>query len=135
MTRGRQVSDRSERLLAFFTALEALLSSDDKSAPVTQTISRHVSVIYTQDIKTRLAVYNQIKWLYSIRSAVVHAGKREVLWQDVNNLQNYAEAVYWTVLNRCDLSMTQDRFAQSLADASHGMRWEFAAPEADEAED
>lgn len=56
MTRGRQVSDRAERLLAFFTALEALLSSDDKTAPITQTISRFVSVIYSQDIKNRLII-------------------------------------------------------------------------------
>ncbi|WP_426129161.1 hypothetical protein [Pararhizobium sp. PWRC1-1] len=47
MTRGRQVADRAERLLSFFTALESLLTSTDKTDPVTQTISRHVSVIYT----------------------------------------------------------------------------------------
>jgi hypothetical protein len=128
MTRGRQVYDRAERLLSFFTALEALLSSDDKSTPVTQTISRHLSVIYTQDIKIRVAVYNQIKGLYALRSAVVHAGRREVLWQDVNHLQGYVERVFRIVLSRCDLAMGQDRFAQSLADASHGMRWEFATP-------
>lgn len=127
MTRGRQVSDRAERLLSFFTALEALLSSDDKSAPVTQTISRYLSVIYTQDIGKRIAVYNQVKALYGRRSAVVHAGRRDVLWHDVNNLQIYVESVFSIVLRRCDLSMGQDRFAQSLADASHGMRWEFAA--------
>lgn len=132
MTRGRQVSDRAERLLSFFTALEALLSSEDKSAPVTQTISRHLSVIYTQDVKTRVAVYNQIKALYALRSAVVHAGRRDVLWQDVNSLQLYAERVYSIVLNRCELTMSQTRFAQSLADASHGMRWEFAAAPSEE---
>ena len=128
MTRGRQASDRAEKLLYFFTALEALLSSDDNSAPVAQTISRHLSVIYTQDVKTRLLVYNQIKGLYRLRSAVVHTGRREVLWQDVINLQAYVEAVFWIVLSRCDLAMGQDSFAQSLADASHGMRWRFATP-------
>lgn len=128
MTRGRQVSDRSERLLYFFTALEALLTSNDKNDPVTQTISRHMAVIYTQDVKTRIAVYNQIKGLYSLRSSVIHSGRREVLWQDVINLQSYAETVFWIVLNRCDLSMSQDCFSQSLADASHGLRWEFAVP-------
>lgn len=128
MTRGRQASDRSEKLLYFFTALEALLTSNDKNTPITQTISRHMAVIYTQDVNTRIAVYNQIKGLYSLRSAVVHSGRREVLWQDVINLQAYVETIFWIVLNRCDLSMSQDRFMQSLADASHGLRWEFAAP-------
>lgn len=129
MTRGRQVSDRAERLLAFFTAIEALLTPDDKSAPVTQTISRHLSVIYTQKPSARLAVCNQIKALYALRSAVVHAGRREVLWQDVINLQAYAEAIFSIVLRRCDLTMKYERFSQTLADASHGLRWELAAPE------
>jgi hypothetical protein len=128
LTRGRQVSDRAERLLSFFTALEALLTSSDKNDPVTQTISRHVSVIYTQKLADRVSIYNRVKSLYGLRSAVVHAGKRDVLWQDVNTLQSIVEAVYFVVLQRCDLSMSQDNFAQSLSEASHGMRWEFAAP-------
>lgn len=126
LTRGRQMSDRSERLLAFFTALEALLTSSDKSDPVTQTISRHVSVIYTQKLPDRMAIYNRVKVLYGLRSAVVHSGKREVLWQDVNTLQSIAEAVFFVVLKRCDLTMSQDTFSQSLADASHGLPWVFA---------
>ena len=129
MTRGRQVADRAERLLAFFTALEALLSSDDKSAPIVQTISRFVSVIYTQDVEHRVAVFNHIKSLYATRSAVVHAGRREVLWSDVNTLQHYVEAVFSVVLNQCDLAMSQEKFATSLSNASHGGRWEFAHPE------
>src|SRR3989339_89416 len=36
LTRGRQASDRAERFLFFFTAIESLLSSDSKSAPVVQ---------------------------------------------------------------------------------------------------
>jgi hypothetical protein len=126
MTRGRQVSDRAERLLSFFTALEALLTSSDKDAPVTQTISRHAAVILTREVKSRVSAYNQIKGLYTIRSAVVHAGRRDVLWQDVNTLQHIVETVYWIVLERCDLGMTQERFGQSLADGSHGLPWEFA---------
>lgn len=128
MTRGRQVSDRAERLLCFFTALEALLTSKDKRDPVTQTISRHASVIYTQHLKARGAVYDRIRSLYQQRSAVVHEGRRDVLWQDVINLQVAVETIFWIVLNQCDLTMSQERFTQSLADASHGLRWEFAEP-------
>lgn len=132
MTRGRQVVDRSERLLSFFTALEALLTSNEKSDPITQTISRYVSVIYTQDIPSRIIVFNRVKALYSLRSLVVHAGRRDVLWSDVNALQHIIESVFWVVLHRCNLGMSQEHFAQSLADAGHGLRWEFAAPVAAE---
>lgn len=98
LTRGRQMSDRAERLLSFFTALEALLTSNNKSDPVTQTISRHVSVIYTQKFADRMVVYNKVKALYGLRSAVVHAGKRDVLWGDVNTLQSIVEAIFYVVL-------------------------------------
>ncbi|CAN7636559.1 HEPN domain-containing protein [Mesorhizobium amorphae] len=131
ITRGRQSFDRAERLLAFFTALEALLTNDDKSAPITQTISRFVSVICTSDIDTRVKIFNQVKGLYSIRSAVVHGGKREVLWKDVNALQSYAEVVFKVVLKQCDLTMGHSKFNDSLAVASHGSPWEFAIPEED----
>lgn len=127
MTRGRQTADRSERLLAFFTALEALLTSNDKSDPVTQTISRHASVILSSDVKKRVDCYNKIKGLYAVRSAIVHSGRREALGVDIDNLQIVAEAIYSIVIRNCDLSMKQDRFSQSLADASHGQEWEFAS--------
>lgn len=125
MTRGRQQADRSERLLGFFTALEALLSSTDKSDPVTQTISRRSSVIFTSNIQDRVTVFKHIRALYSLRSSVVHSGSRVVLWDDVNRLQVYVETIYWLVLKSCDLSINQSRFAQSLDDASHGGPWEF----------
>lgn len=126
LSRGRQAFDRAERLLAFFTALEALLTSNDKSDPVVQTISRFSSIIYTQDLKGRVSVYNRIKSLYGSRSAVVHGGRREVLWEEVNTLQFLVEAVFYSVLVSCDLAISQDKFSQSLLDASHGLPWEFA---------
>jgi hypothetical protein len=128
MTRGRQVADRAERLIFFFTSLEALLSTGGKNDPVTQTLSRYASVIYAQDAKSRHNIFGHIRSLYDLRSVVIHAGRREVLWQEVNNIQHIVEAIFWIVLNRCDLGMQQERFIKSLSDASHGMRWEFAGP-------
>lgn len=133
LTRGRQQTDRSERLLSFFTALEAIISTSDKADPVLQTICRHVSVIHTSNIEDRVVVFKQLKRLYGVRSGVVHSGSRAALWGDVNMLQEYAESTFWLVLKYCDLTMSHRRFAQSLSDASHGGRWEFAAqaPEAE----
>lgn len=128
LTRGRQASDRAERLLFFFTALEALLTGNGKNESITQTISRHLSVILTQDIEERVTVFDHVKGLYGLRSDLIHKGRREVLEQDVNRLQYYAEGGYWTVLNYCDLSMSEDDFAHSLRVASHGMRWQFSDP-------
>ncbi|MCM5556268.1 HEPN domain-containing protein [Pleomorphomonas sp. JP5] len=121
MTRGRQVSDRSERLLFFFTSLEALLTSKDKSDPITQTISRHAAVICSQDIPNRVTIFKKMKSLYSLRSDVVHGGKRNVLWSEVNLLQNLVESIFSKVLLNCDLYMTQSEFDQFLSEASHGL--------------
>ena len=126
MSRGRRATDRAEKLLFFFTALEALMSSGDKDSPITQTISRYASVIYTPDVKMRVEVFKRIKSLYGMRSATVHSGMREVLGDDVRDLQFIIENVFWSVLNYCDLKMVHKKFIESLADASHGLRWEFA---------
>jgi hypothetical protein len=61
LSRGRQALDRSERLLHFFTALESLLSSDDKSAPVIETIARHAAVIWTTNYADRGKVSSVLK--------------------------------------------------------------------------
>lgn len=125
LSRGRQSSDRSNRLLYFFTALESLLTANDKSEPVVQTISRHLSVILEQDPKKREIICNSIKHLYSIRSAVVHAGKRDVLWNEVNELQEIAESAFKIVLEHIDLKISQDNFIKTLSSASHGVQWEL----------
>jgi Apea-like HEPN len=90
LTRARQILDRSERLLYNFTATEALLSSSDKSAPVTQTISRNAATILTQDVADRFKTAKDIIGLYDLRSSVVHAGSRPAAWTHVNFAQNLA---------------------------------------------
>jgi len=129
MTRGRQSRDRAERLLAFFTALESLLTPNQENAPVTDTISRHVSIILTDNISKRAAAYQNTKRLYGLRSRVVHSGGREVLWQDVNMLQIYVERVFSNVIEQCDINMSHENFARSLITASHGLKWKCAATE------
>lgn len=123
MTRGRQALDGAQRVLSFATSLESLLSSSDKGAPVVQTICRHAAVILTNDVEDRLDIFNDLKKLYDLRSAIVHTGSRSVLKHEAESIQDYAEAIYKTVLQRCNLSMTQDRFSENLRKASHGARW------------
>ena len=104
LTRGRQTEDRPERFLFFFTAIEALLSSDDKSAPVVQTIARYVSVVLSNDPAERSRAAKVVKKLYSKRSALVHAGQRNITWSDVMDVQALAESIIYTrVLNDCNL--------------------------------
>lgn len=123
ITRGRQAEDRAERLLYFFTAIEALLSNDDKTAPVVQTIARHGSVLLTDDNAVRPRATAYIKRLYSLRSSLVHAGNRSVLWSSTNGAQTLAEQMFSVVMDKADLKMTHASFCDALAAASYGVPW------------
>jgi hypothetical protein len=123
LTRGRQAEDRAERLLYFFTAIEALLSNDDKTAPVTQTIARHGAVLLTDDNEERFKIAGHIKSLYNSRSALVHAGNRSILWSSANSAQQLAEAMFSIVLQRADLKSAHAKFCDGLAACSFGLPW------------
>jgi hypothetical protein len=104
LTRARQADDRAERLLYFFTAIESLLSTDDKTAPVVQTIARHAAVLLTADNGARAEIAREIKNLYNFRSSLVHAGNRSVLWSGANGAQSLAERLFEVVLEKADLA-------------------------------
>ncbi len=124
MTRGRRSIDRSDRLLYFFTAIEALLSDSDKTSPVTQTIARHAAVLLSDDNIGRQSIATNIKQLYGLRSALVHTGSRRTFDIDSNSAQQIAELIFLRVWNDVDLSMSQVAFSAILAKASYGIAFD-----------
>ena len=137
LTRGRQAKDRAERLLYFFTAIESLLSSDDKTAPVVQNIARHAAVLLTNDNAARAKLAADLKKLYALRSALVHAGSRAVLWNNANTTENLAEAMFSRVFQEADLGSSHAKFIEVLSKASYGLPWPVPAgslPESDQNE-
>jgi hypothetical protein len=128
LTRARQVEDRAERFLYCFTAIEALLSSHDKSAPIVQTVARNAATIWSADIATRVKMSKDIRQLYGLRSKIVHAGNRPVLWSNADAAQQIAEGLFWYVLRRADLSMKHQTFIEELTIASYGSPWPPSAP-------
>jgi Apea-like HEPN len=121
LTRGRRSKDRSDRLLYFFTAIEALLSDSDKYAPVIQTISRHAAVLLTDDNERRQKYASDIKQLYDVRSALVHAGARGAYDIDANSAQQVAELLYLRVWTDIDLSLSHQEFSRLLSKSSYGI--------------
>jgi Apea-like HEPN len=121
LAKGRQAKDRSERFLFFFTALEALLSSDDKTSPVVQTIARHAAVLWTNDISGRIKVSQKIRKLYGTRSALIHAGSRCVTYESATEIHEIAECVFYAVWGTTDLKISHSRFCEKLSEASYGL--------------
>ena len=76
LTLARQTIPRAERFIHHFTALEALLTRSDPTAPITQTIGRYLSCILSNKNESRIALADTIKTLYAKRSALIHGGKR-----------------------------------------------------------
>ncbi|QIG78681.1 HEPN domain-containing protein [Stakelama tenebrarum] len=121
LTRGRRSSDRSDRLLYFFTAIEALLTRSDNRAPVLDTIARHAAVLLTDDNEDRVKIATDLKKLYAVRSALVHAGSRGAFDIDSNSAQQIAELLYFRVWNDIALSVRHEVFADALGQASYGL--------------
>ncbi|MGQ0531079.1 MAG: hypothetical protein ACT4OF_00120 [Caulobacteraceae bacterium] len=123
LSRGRQAKGRAERLLYFFTALEAVLSAPDKAEPVVQTVARNASVILSNDNKVRASIAKDIRRLYGRRSALVHAGRRDISKSAATSVQLFAEGVFRTVLARTDPKDEFSSFHSSLAEATYGLTW------------
>ena len=123
LSRARQALARSERLLFGFTAIEALLASDDKSAPVVQAVSRHLAAILTDDNSKRIVHARDIRRWYDRRSALVHLGRRDITRGVANAVQQVAEIAYHRVLTELHPDLPTSDFHQTLSDASYGLAW------------
>lgn len=123
LTRGRRSRDRAERFLFFFTAIEALLSSQDTSAQVIQTIARRAAVMLADKSTDREWWASKIKRLYVTRSSLVHRGDREVSQTDANEAQFVAELLYCGILRKEDLTTRFSDFEKCLDSATYGSKW------------
>lgn len=121
MTKARLSTDTADRFLFFFTALEAILSNNDKTAPITDTIARNASTIIAK-VDFRYEYYKDIKNLYGVRSSIVHSGSKEVLKSDCDKLQLITEMVCFSMIDKC-LDMDLPAFHEGLKKASFGTEW------------
>jgi|TARA_R110001632_G_scaffold81367_4_gene181276 hypothetical protein len=123
LTKGRQALDRSERLLYFFTAIEAILTRNNKDSPVIDTIARHGSVMLAASIEKRPGVAKRFKDLYAHRSATVHRGTRNASANAVANAHYLATLLVFVALKKGNLSEKHDTFSDALSAASYGTVW------------
>jgi hypothetical protein len=125
LTRARRAHEPAERVLLFFTALEALLSGESKGGAVTDTIARYVGVIWSSEPKTRAALSRTLKNLYDLRSAIVHNGERSVAQLEANNIHYIAWTITRILLRRADLTVPYKDFVATLREATFGAKLEM----------
>jgi|GEM_PF-6431105 len=123
MSRARQEAEPAERVLLFFTAIEALLSSSAKDVPITETIARGASVIWSADQATRSSFYKAVKKLYDIRSKVIHNGFRSVAEVEASNVHYIIWNLSYLVIHKVDLKQSHAEFIEELKEASFGRKW------------
>jgi hypothetical protein len=114
--------DRAERLLFFFTSIEALLMRGP-SDPVTETVARFSSIMLDNEPVARERIYKRVKKLYGVRSTVTHSGSRAVTNDEAESVHNLAEALYRRVFNTPKLVQRQEEFIAELEAATHGAAW------------
>ncbi|NKK38550.1 hypothetical protein GFL72_28640 [Rhizobium leguminosarum bv. viciae] len=123
MSRARQAAEPAERVLLFFTAIEALLSSSEKDVPITESIARGASVMWSSKQSTRVAFYKSIKKLYGTRSRIIHNGFRSVAEIEANNVHHIIWNLAHAVLHKVDLTQPHAAFLDELKEASFGREW------------
>ena len=134
LARGRQSHDRSERMLLFFTAIEALLTGEKKDIPVRQTIAKHAAFILTDDETNRDSLYKAIKGLYDSRSKIVHGGHRMVTDIMANSTQAYADSLCKVILDHEDLSTLYKNYFEKISRDCKTLAWPSGDVKPDEAE-
>lgn len=103
--------------------MEALLSSDDSTAPIIQTIALHAATILADDPSARYGIAKEIKRAYGTRSALIHRGQRGVSHSTAAEAQRLVEELYYSVLKKVSLTMDARTFQESLAKAGFGAKW------------
>ena len=122
LTRARRAQEPAERVLFFFTTIEALLSGASKDGPVAETIARYAGVIWSEKPDTRQAVYASLKKHYDLRSRIVHNGERSVAQIEVNNIHYIAWTITQNILRTADLTVRHSDFIANLKGASFGTK-------------
>lgn len=123
LSRGREASDRAERLLFFFTALETLLARKQAEGRVTEMLSRSAAVLWTDDSEKRTSFEKRFKTLYDIRSKLVHRGERGVSDKDANSVQVIAESIFARILTSANLTKPHNAFLGELHRCCDGAPW------------
>lgn len=91
------------RLLSLTTCLETLLTPTERE-PISNAIAEGAAILLADQVADRKGVKRRVKYLYGLRSAVSHGGRKEIAVADADELQVIATRL----VSR--LVLTEERF-------------------------
>jgi Apea-like HEPN len=103
-----------EAFLLFCVSLEALLLSRRTNSEITQTFSLRGAHLLVKDAAHRKEAYDDLKYLYGIRSSIVHSGHTRVAEADLSKIRWLAKTALLIMLVREPFSImrTEDEFEE-----------------------
>lgn len=123
MQKARVSYDDATRFLFYFTAIEAIFTTKDKTSPVTDTISRHMAVCFSNQSDERFQIFNSMKEFYKIRSKIVHGGFREIDALQTKQLQRICERLVFNLSTKYSNDISIEEFHKELKEKSFGGEW------------
>jgi len=102
-------SRREEAFLLFCISLEALLlSRRGQNIEITQTFSLRGAHLLVKDAAHRREVFDDLKYLYGIRSNIVHSGRTRVADADLSKIRWLAKTALFIMLVREPFSLMKE---------------------------
>lgn len=98
----------------YVSALESLFTANDKSAPISATISDAVAFLLFNDATKRLEARRKVKTAYSVRSNIAHGATHNVEAEDLDYITGLTEVCIRVVIDKLKTFNTQDDFSSHI---------------------
>ena len=125
-SKARQSINRAERVLFFFTALEAIVSRRDTTTPVSETVARSTASLMSTEHAARSEISAELKKMYASRSKIVHQGMASTYASVGSRLQEIVEIITKRVIKEADLGKPLNSFHEHLTEASFGSQLDLS---------
>jgi hypothetical protein len=102
---------REESLLLFTVALESLVANPTEKGKFTRRFATRGAHLIGKDSASRKLVYERLKEVYGLRSAIVHSGSIRIADADRDTISNFVRTAIFTVLLAkpfCDMTTAEE---------------------------
>jgi hypothetical protein len=113
--------DLHKRIVELYTLLEALLLPDE-SSPILESTTKYLPILIEKDIEKRRECAKQIKLMYSVRSKLIHHGKRiDFDIDSLRKIQAYILTLLFNLITESSSHKTKAEVLKEIDDALLGV--------------